>query len=346
MATLDLYSYSLPLSTPFEPANGPLERRDGLLLRLITDEGTEGWGDVAPLPGFSRETLDEAREQCRQLSGISDAGRPLDYDRLLPSVRFGFESALLEAQARKNETPLHRQLNPAARSAVETNALLSGSPDDILREARSLEGAGYAAAKLKVGRRTPDEDIELTREVRELISDDTSLLLDANRAWTLDEAVHVAGNIADLDVMYVEEPLRNRDELKTLSAHMSIALDETLTELSSEKELKALSFVKGVVLKPTLLGGITAARTLGLEAMKHDIKVSVSSSFESGVGARLLLALAASLPYSIAGLKPYSRLARDVLEPRLELDSPVLDADALLARRPSLQYDQLEHLTS
>ena len=69
LAGFDLYRYSLPLRRPLTLKGVTLQRREGLLLRLSGDDGSEGWGETAPLPGFSEESLDEATVQARRLGG-------------------------------------------------------------------------------------------------------------------------------------------------------------------------------------------------------------------------------------------------------------------------------------
>src|SRR3954452_321750 len=62
----DLYRYSLPLRSPLALKGTTLRNREGLLLRLYGDDGSEGWRESAPLPGFSEEALDEPALQLRR----------------------------------------------------------------------------------------------------------------------------------------------------------------------------------------------------------------------------------------------------------------------------------------
>ncbi|MCV6005021.1 hypothetical protein OFO99_36850, partial [Escherichia coli] len=60
-----VYRYALPLVAPVRVGAGVLRRREGLLVRLEAG-GASGWGEAAPLPGFSRETLGEAARTLRE----------------------------------------------------------------------------------------------------------------------------------------------------------------------------------------------------------------------------------------------------------------------------------------
>ena len=68
--SFDLYRYDLPLSEPVKIKGAALHRREGALLRLTADDGSEGWGEAAPLPRFSAESLDDATQQLRAMAPL------------------------------------------------------------------------------------------------------------------------------------------------------------------------------------------------------------------------------------------------------------------------------------
>src|SRR5687768_1261063 len=101
LARFDLYRYSVPISRPLTLGGIALFQREGILLKLSGDDGSEGWGETAPLPGFSVEGLVDTTAQLRRLAAsmtgcevkqdwvdpYGEFGRGLD--RVAPSVRFG-----------------------------------------------------------------------------------------------------------------------------------------------------------------------------------------------------------------------------------------------------------------
>ena len=194
----------------------------------------------------------------------------------------------------------------------------------------------YRAAKLKVGGRPVADDLRRIRSVADALGPDVALRLDANRAWTFDDARRIADALAGVLLAYVEEPLADAARLDALVAETGwrVALDESLSALSGPEALAARSFAHAVVLKPVVLGGVRVAFAWGRAALDAGLVPVVSSAFESGVGTRLALALAAALgdtaPPAAAGLDPYAHLAADVLAPRLPLDTPVVDVAAAL----------------
>jgi O-succinylbenzoate synthase len=301
-------------------------------------------GEAAPLPGFSHEGLDEVARQLRHLADsmvgreatvdLEGAfARELDTLDLVPSARFGFELALWDLYAASSGKALPELVTSRPRTTVTINALIY-SPDHAIEEALRARAAGYEAVKLKVGGRDVEEDVELVRAVRRTLNSDVSLRLDANRAWSFEEAERFARGIAGLRLEYVEEPLSDPAGLPSLSrtCDLPVALDESLA-------LGDHDYARAVVLKPTLLGGISRTLRFARLAARLGMRPVISSAYETGVGTSCLVALAAAVGDEEvpAGLDTYRRLAEDVLSPRLELAAPRVDVRALFDGRRGIE---------
>lgn len=356
IAQVDLYRYDLPLKTPLHVGGETMTHRQGLLLRLLTEGGTVGWGDAAPLPGFSSETLDQTVASARALyprlvgteippdpSSISARMRELPFEAGCPSsLRFAVESAVVELVAAARGT------SPAAllgqrRSTLSLNALLRDPLQEGEEQSRRCRAAGFEAVKMKVGRADVEAEAACIHNVRRMLGGGVALRLDANRAWSFEEALAFAEALGDTSVSYVEEPLADPSQLSTLTAqaNLPIALDETTREVNPEA-LDGLGPIVAVVLKPTLLGGLTKTWRWAERAEAHRIVPVVSASYESGIGLRMLGALAASLPATPVGLSTYDRLAADVLQPPLDLTGPIVPVKALHPRTASVDQNRLE----
>jgi len=339
LARFDLFRYSLPFSQPLTIKGATLRRREGVLLRLTGDEGSEGWGEAAPLPGFSGESLDEAAAQLRRLAepmtgrGATDDwvdpdgyfSRELDRIVSVPSVRFGFELAVWNLYAASSGKALPDLVTPRPRATVPLNGLLSGSSEEVLEEARRMSEAGYRSIKLKVGVRAVAEEVALVRALGEELGDGVSLRLDANRAWDYQEAAEFLRGAQGVSFEYVEEPLADPARLPELVREFGVpvAFDESLVGIEPE-ELEERRYARAVVLKPTLLGGISRTLRMAERALRLGVAPVVSSAYESGVGTGALVALASGIgDHEIpAGLDTYRGLAGDVLETTLDLPAP------------------------
>jgi len=339
---LALRRYRLPLTAPLVLKGTEHEAREGVLVRLEDDEGRVGWGDVAPLPGFSPESLSEAMADVRRATEVftgrtpgpdwtnpdGDLHRALDALDLVPSAQFGLDLAAFDLAAATMDRTLAQAMHPDPEVTVPVNALLVGSGDDVLAEAERLVAAGYRTLKLKVGRAALDDEIALVRSLRERCPDVT-LRLDANQAWTMDEAVQFAEGIDGVGLDYLEEPLRDPADLPVLwhDTQLPIALDESL-EGTATDGLQGKGWATAAVLKPTLVGGVARTLRFAVQARALGIRPVLSAMFESGMAFRVHIALAAATGGAPAGLDPYNRLAADVLSPRLDLDRPTIDVPA------------------
>ncbi|HEV2743321.1 MAG TPA: o-succinylbenzoate synthase [Rubrobacter sp.] len=338
IAGFDLYRYDLALSEQVTLKGITLHRREGALIRMTSEDGHEGWGEAAPLPNFSTETLKDTIDQLRvtapKLLGREMPAYPskteyrpfLRLTSLTPSAGFGLDVALLHLWAACRRESLPGLLADDPAKSVYTNGLISGSMERGLAEAISMSKAGYRAVKLKVGSRRVYEDVEFVRSVGEALGEGVSLRLDANRAWGYGEALEFARGISGTRIEYVEEPLSAPARLGELRREwgLPVALDESLVGMGLE-DLGRHAYAGAVVLKPTLLGGVSRVLGLAERAKALGMAAVVSSSYEGGVGMGALVALAASVGEEPAGLDTYRALAEDVLDAPLPIPAPIVD---------------------
>jgi len=357
-----VFRYRLRLKRPLNLKGEDLRFREGFALRLTDDKGNYGWGEAAPLPGFSRENARQAAKELTTLpsslcghdllphaemlsGGFEDWLSKLD---LSASVRFGVESAVLNLQARSDQLSLHRLLDKNAAGMVIVNGLLSGNKDHIEKQTKALFEQEYQAFKLKVGRLPVDEDIDLIAGVRNIIGPNTLLRLDANRSWNVQDALNFMEHAVEFNIDYIEEPAQNLYQLKTLlndrSASLPVALDESLLEISP-RDLLQLPALKAIVIKPTLLG-LDRALRFSRKAQDVGITPVISSAFESSLGLFTLASMAAGINggQTPAGLDTLNWLADDILEPPLQIQAGkiILVDDSSLME--NIKMDFLEEL--
>ena len=343
--SIHCYSFGLPLVHPFFARNEEIKSRHGLIVHVISDHGEMGFGEIAPLPGVSIESIKKAIHQAEVLvREMKRAQAPLEAGLLLPwlsdrlsaalfcpSVRFGFESAIIDMVSRVHETTIRTFLKPGLDHAVHSAGLLQGTPADILRQARFLTSKGYMTFKLKIGSRNIPLDIQKVNDVRRIIPPDAKLRLDVNKAWRLDEAMVFAQNIGKDRIEYIEEPVADPLQLEDFSRRTDIpvAVDETLQEKTLD-ELADRVGISYAIARPMCMGVngyldfIETASPLGTH-------VIVSSAFESGVGMTMLANLAA-LTYPVANLGTANWFAEDLL-----MRPVIVEAGAIPPDRMSLE---------
>ena len=304
-------------------------------MRLLAEDGREGWGEIAPLPGFSPETLDQALAQARSIAGeiqeITGLESCLQRPDLSASVRAGFALAWWQLA-------FAHQWN--AGNSIRLQGLLQGPPDQIMQDARAAANTGITAVKVKVGQRPIEDEIRLIHEVSTVIPN-VKLRIDANRAWQLTEAKRFIDAVANLNVDYLEEPVKRSADLLSLipGSAIPIALDETVRHKGADV---ILDLAQVFVVKPSLMGGLFLANELIEQSLEAGKRCVISSSWESGIGMFSLLHMASNMPQESHGLDTYRYLANDALVNRLPLSQAKI---RLPSRLPELQDIDWQYVT-
>ncbi len=359
LTRIEIFRYRLPLVQPLKLPGGSLSRREGLILRLGDEDGCSGLGEAAPFPGLHRERLEFVSEQLRQMAAriieIEFPGQSPHWEdtfihgfgplALFPSLRFALETAVLNLLSQRRQKPLYRLLSLKSTSYVPVNALLSGSREEILSTARELRQQGYHSFKLKVGRKKLKEDISRVQALRRELGPEAEIRLDANRAWSLSDAVYFGKGVADYHIQYVEEPVKNSRDFGEFFVRTGLpfALDEALAE-ASPQNTQFPPGVRAFVLKPDVLGGWEKTVQFIRRAEAEHILPVISCSFLSGVGVAALAQMAAALVKEgvAAGLDTYRWLQEDVLRQRISLRKGRISCDEAWQKSSELREEFLE----
>ena len=335
--SVSIYWYQLPLTHPIMWKNQFYSYRQGLLVCFRSGH-SEGWGDIAPLPGFSQESFSEAQSQATNLAKLL-TDTPIESldnssSNLFPSVRFGFELA------QSNLNALVRNRLKPEPPPVACCRLLSRQNLEKPETTTTLHG--YQVVKIKVGRQELDEDLEFVYSVCSE-NPDIDVRIDANRAWTLQTAKAFLDATCHLTLDYIEEPLKDKTDLAAFArvSHVPLALDETLREPGAERYCE---YADVYILKPTLSEGMTGTIERIRQVQADHIRCIISSSYESGIGMLGLVELAGSVPGEVHGLDTYNLFERDVLIDPLPLNRPKLQFDRHPIKKTDLDLSILSEL--
>ncbi|MBP2167625.1 O-succinylbenzoate synthase [Erwinia toletana] len=270
MRAASLWRYTIPLEAGVVLRDQRVKLRSGLVVRL-RDGSAEGWGEIAPLPGFSREDLPQAQEAAEGWLAGWCAGKATA-ESVLPSVAFGLSCALAELDG---TLPAAGNYHPAA--------LCVGDPDQLFARLQALP---HQVAKMKVGLYEPIRDGMLVSLLLEALPD-LQLRLDANRSWTPEKAWQFARAVEPelrQRIAFLEEPCRTPDQSRRFSAATGIAIawDESVREANFV--VAAQPGVTALVVKPTLTGSIRQLQQLIIAAQQQGLTVVISSAIESSLG--------------------------------------------------------------
>ncbi|RQG98426.1 mandelate racemase/muconate lactonizing enzyme family protein [Natrarchaeobius oligotrophus] len=322
--------FSLSLSSPMETATGTIDSRDGFLVRLVDRgdssgsddaEAAVGYGEATPLTGWTESVADceAALERAREAFRTGGPSEALEAVDRQVAARHAVSLAVADLQATRESTPLYRYLcrGPMV-GRVPVNATIDdGSPSETVAAVREAVGRGFDCCKLKVGVRDVEADVERIRRVREAVGPGVELRVDANEAWTYEEAETALETFADFDVSIVEQPLpagalEGHAALRERADGVGIAIDEGVLEHGVDAICEA-NAADAVVLKPMALGGIDVARRMAAWVCELEVAPIVTTTIDGVVARTGAVHLAASIPdVPACGLATAKFLADDL----------------------------------
>ena len=308
-AQVDVIEGSLP-GVLVGAATG-LSERTFAVLTLTDDNGIAGIGEASPLPGYSPDSIDDAAEELQDL-----IAHPIEVDRALapralldrmaevqliqsPSARFALESALLDWLGKVRGSPVHALLAVGAvRSIPIADLVLEADPARWPDHVRRLCADGATHIKLKIGSAL-DREVAALQTIRDA-HPGLKIRLDANRRIDITDLRRHAGTLASLDLELIEEPVPARDWLEAVSLPLPLALDETLRDEAMSRQLLGEGRIRAVVIKPAVLGGITAALDLAKIAREHGAQPVLSHTFDGPIARAATAELALALKSELA----------------------------------------------
>jgi O-succinylbenzoate synthase len=290
------FPYQRKFKIPLETHHGPWSVREGIVLQLINEEHI-GWGEIAPLPWFGSETLEQALNFCQSIGSCFNEELIDEIPDRLPACQFGFESALKNLLVNKPLLPIelnqeqYSYLLPTGKKALDYFSTLS-KEDKILVGDREI-----LTYKWKIGVESFTKEIAIFEQLVEQLPLNSRLRLDANGGLNLETAQHwlsLADQIRQIE--FIEQPLPpdQFSELLTLSQNFktAIALDESVANLKQLKECYELGWRGIYVIKAAIMG---SPRQLENFCQNHVIDTVFSSVFETSIGQQAVLALAQKL---------------------------------------------------
>ncbi|MDQ3688670.1 MAG: o-succinylbenzoate synthase [Chloroflexota bacterium] len=310
---LEIRHVRLPLVTPFETSLGRLLTKDAVILRGEA-EGLVGWGEVAAWsdPWYSYETVQTSLYVLTRYlvplalrAEVADAATtpdPWPTIRGYPMAKAALQCVALDLLAQERGQSLADWLG-GQRSEVPVGISLGieGSIDRLLERIGTAQEAGYQRVKLKI---RPGWDIAVLRAVRERFGDSLQIAGDANGAYCLEDADHLA-QVDAFGLSMLEQPLQHDDidDHAELARQIAtpICLDESLPTLGTARQALATRACRVVNIKPGRVGGIVVAQQLHNLCAAAGVPVFCGGMLETGIGRAANVALASLANFTIPG---------------------------------------------
>lgn len=264
---IEVVPYWLPFKEPYVTARGRLTRREMVLLRIRDEDGFEGLGEAVPLSLRGGVSIQQVVKELRAI----DPFRAPPGDLSLPA-RCALSTALIDLEEKRRGIKTDH-------SPVRCNAtLVSGPPAEVAEDAARWAKAGFGTFKLKVG---AGEDIAQVEAVRAALGTEAKIRLDANAAWSLEEAARILEAVEPLGIELVEQPVGTIAEAADLTWRTRIPLagDESIvTPADAEDAVREGGFrITGV--KLSKVGGFEAG-----QAIATTMRTYVASALDGPVG--------------------------------------------------------------
>jgi len=281
---------------PARTSRGILSHRTSYHLMVWDSQQPEikGIGECSTIKGLSPDPWDDYE---KILSEIQEHPEPVEIwlgDGLkdFPSIRFGLETALADLKSGG-----HRILFPSpftnGQEGIPINGLIwMGTKESMQQQIREKIEAGFRCIKLKIGAIDFETELDLLRFIRNQFSEnELELRVDANGAFSPEEAPEKLKRLGELNIHSIEQPIRQHqwDEMAKLceSTPVPIALDEDLIGLKTRTEIRAMLhhiYPQHLVLKPGIIGGFNLTKIFIEEAEFAKTSWWITSALEGNIG--------------------------------------------------------------
>jgi L-alanine-DL-glutamate epimerase-like enolase superfamily enzyme len=280
--------------------------QDSTVLRLTTDDGVEGWGEVSPLGGTYLPAFPTGvRAALAELAAALVGADPTNISRVHQLMR----TTLLGAEAAKSAVDIACWDILGKVAGLPVSTLLGGvlAPDFPLYEAVPLaapeamadfvahrSSEGVRQFQLKVGN-DPQEDAERTRAVLARADPDVLVIADSNGGWNIPQALSAVRALAGLPV-YIEQPCRSTADCAIVQASstLPLVLDESVLTLDDLFDAKHVAHAGSVNIKLSRVGGISAAARMRDRAQDLALTVSIEDTWGGDITTAAVSHLAAS----------------------------------------------------
>lgn len=285
--------YILDFINPSGTSRGVLRQKKTYFI-IIEDKDNFGIGEAALFEGLSYDDRPDYEKQLQWTCENIDIGKEklLVANKEFPSIQFGLETAFLSFEA---ETPF--ELFPSdfteGKDSIKINGLIwMGEKAFMKAQIKDKIQQGFSCVKMKIGAINFEEELALLKFIRqEFSADEIELRVDANGAFSSENALEKLKRLSDFDLHSIEQPIKQGQWLEMAKlcevTPLPIALDEELigiTDVTKRKELLLTIKPQYIILKPALVGGLSESKNWIDLAEQQHIGSWITSALESNIG--------------------------------------------------------------
>lgn len=296
--------YSLQFKNPSGTSRGVLRTKETWLL-ILEHNGKFGIGECGLFRGLSFDDVPHFEEKCTWVVEHIALGEAALIPELtdFPSIQFGLEQAFLSFRS-QNPFELFDSPFLSDGQPIAINGLVwMGDREFMHRQIQEKLKGGFTCIKMKIGAIDFDVELALLKSIRNSYSpEEVELRVDANGAFTSNEALKKLDILSKLNLHSIEQPLRQGQwsEMAILCKEtpLPIALDEELigmVDVTNKEDLLLTVKPHYIILKPSLIGGFRGGTEWIQLAGKYGIGWWVTSALESNIGLNAIAQWTATL---------------------------------------------------
>lgn len=261
---------------------------------ILEENGKKGIGECGILRGLSADDRDDYEEKLNWACQNIHLGERALWEALLefPSIQFGIEMAFLSLKSENPYVLFPSDFTRNTKSIVINGLVWMGEASYMKQQIEEKLADGFDCIKLKIGAIDFQKELELLGFIRSHFSaDQIEIRVDANGAFTLNEALDKLNQLNQFQLHSIEQPIK-KGNIKAMAdlcktTPFPIALDEELIGVFSfEEKEKLLQEIKPqyIILKPSFIGGFRGTKEWIDLANKYDIGWWITSALESNIG--------------------------------------------------------------
>jgi o-succinylbenzoate synthase len=297
--------YPLEFIRPAGTSRGVMKTKQSWFLR-IEEKGVVGIGEISIIEDLSPEYEDHQQFESliKKCCNAFDTGE-IHPENLkielqhLPSLLFAFEAALLDLQNGGKQLYFNNEFSRGEKKLPINGLVWMGDENFMQEQITQKLKEGFTTIKMKIGAIDVATELQLLRSIRKNhSSEQITLRVDANGAFSPEEAKEILKKLAELEIHSIEQPIRagNWEAMKELCAltPTPIALDEELIGINDrEQKIQLLETIRPqyIILKPSLHGGISGTQEWIELAQERKIDWWMTSALESNIGLNVICQL-------------------------------------------------------
>ena len=300
MKITNIHTHTLkaPLKNPFITSLRRVDALEDLVVLIECDDGTVGYGEGAPTPQITGETMGSMIATVEYIKPHIIGREIEDFDAILGLVhklivknttaKSALEIALYDLKAKAYKLPLYRMLGGTQTKFTTDITISMGEIEKMIVDSHDAVALGYDTLKIKIGD-NPRKDVERIVAIHNALNKDIKLRLDANQGWTAKQSVELLHALEKQNIIaeFIEQPVAADDieGLKYIKERVQTPLlaDESIFSLKDARRLLEMEAIDYVNIKLAKTAGVTQALELADLSASFGVKCMIGCMLEGPI---------------------------------------------------------------